>query len=151
MKRVTKFLGVIVLAALVGLSMSACDTDSPARAPGPDINLVGTPGLVFLREPPATVYTVARFEGEESVIIIPATRNGFPVAIIGDSTFEGRELVSVTIGDNITSIGDSAFANNLLESVTIPESVITIGNNAFANNHLTSITIGSGVDILNDL
>ena len=35
MKRVTKVLGLIVLAVLVGLSVTACDTNSPAYDPGP--------------------------------------------------------------------------------------------------------------------
>ena len=50
MKRVTKVLGVIVLAVLVGLSLTACDTGSPAQnpdpGPGPDISVTGTPGGV---------------------------------------------------------------------------------------------------------
>lgn len=57
------------------------------------------------------------------------------------------DLVSVEIGDCVTSIGYSAFINcSSLTSVTIPSSVTSLDNNAFTScSGLTSVTIPSGV------
>ena len=56
-------------------------------------------------------------------------------------------LVSVEIGDCVTSIGNNAFRNcSGLTSITIPDSVTSIGQGAFRDcGGLTSCTIGSGV------
>jgi len=147
MKKGIRILGGIILAALVGLSMSACDTGSPARDPG-----LATPteGLVFSRDSGAEGYTVTGLVGTERGIVIPATRNGLPVIAIGDSAFAGRELVSVTIPDSVATIGSSAFAGNQLDSITIPASVTSISGSAFADNPLASVTIGMA-DIPNNL
>ena len=57
------------------------------------------------------------------------------------------DLVSVEIGDCVTSIGDNAFRYcGTLTSVTIPSSVTTIGNNAFGVcTSLASVTIPDSV------
>ena len=57
------------------------------------------------------------------------------------------DLVSLEIGDCVTSIGERAFfVCSSLESIDIPDSVTTIGSDAFSNcSGLTSVTIGSGV------
>ena len=57
------------------------------------------------------------------------------------------DLVSVEIGDCVTSIGDGVFFDCYsLSSVTIPDSVTSIGIRTFQYcSGLTSVTIGSGV------
>jgi len=62
---------------------------------------------------------------------------------IGNYAFEGCSgLTSVAIGNSVTSIGTGAFQNCIgLTSVTIPNSVTSIGNSAFAYcSGLTSVT-----------
>lgn len=61
-------------------------------------------------------------------------------------------LVSVEIGDCVTSIGERAFyICTSLESIDIPDSVTTIGSRAFSNCFsITSVTIGSGITYISD-
>jgi hypothetical protein len=58
-------------------------------------------------------------------------------------------------GFSVASIGDSAFQGNLLESVSIPDSVVTIGSQAFADwgvnqglsiSTLRKVVLGDGVE-----
>jgi surface protein len=58
------------------------------------------------------------------------------------------DIVSVYIGDTVTSIGEDAFYKaSALTSITIPEGVITsIEKNAFNYSGLTSITIPASVE-----
>ena len=61
-------------------------------------------------------------------------------------------LISVTIGDSVTSIGNYAFhLCNSLTSVTIPNSITSIGDGAFYYcDSLTSVTIGDSVKSIGD-
>ena len=57
-----------------------------------------------------------------------------------------RQIISVTIGNSVTSIDYDAFAVTALTSVTIPDSVTSIGEGAFAQcTALTSVTLGNSV------
>ena len=58
-----------------------------------------------------------------------------------------KNVISITVPDDITEIGDLAFANlKSLQTVTLPESLTTIGYGAFSGcTSLTSIEIPSGV------
>lgn len=61
--------------------------------------------------------------------------------------FAGTPLISIEIGDGITSIGNEAFQYcSGLTKVAIPDSVTSIGNYAFSGcTGLASIALGSGV------
>ena len=85
-----------------------------------------------------------------------ATYNGGPTssaecdassAITQNEITKSSSLVSVEIGNCVTSIGEDAFSDcTSLTSIDIPNSVTNIGDWTFANcNSLTSVTIGSGV------
>ena len=68
------------------------------------------------------------------------------------SSSDSPKIVSVTIGNNVTSIGDCAFENcDSLASVTIGNGVTSIGFCAFYNcTSLTSITIPDRVTSIGD-
>lgn len=64
-------------------------------------------------------------------LIIPDTYNGQPVVSIAESAFEGNlDLLSVTIGSNITSIGNNAFWHcaHLVEVCNLSDLSITKGS-----------------------
>ena len=79
---------------------------------------------------------------------------GNGVTSIGDSAFYNcYNLNTVTIGSGVTSIGNSAFygCSNALRSITIPDNVTSIGDSAFYNCYnLNTVTIGSGVTSIGD-
>jgi hypothetical protein len=115
--------------------------------------------------------TITGYTGSNSVVIIPDTTNGYPVASIGDRAFYGKYgLTSVIIPNSVTNIGQLAFyqcsgltnvslGNGVfnigqvafflctnLTSITIPDSVTNIGGFAFQNcSGLTNVMIGSSV------
>ena len=61
-------------------------------------------------------------------------------------------MISVTIGNSVTSIGDNAFCYcSGLTSVTIPSSVASIGSSAFLGcTRLRSVTIPNSVTNIGD-
>lgn len=70
----------------------------------------------------ATTGTIKKYNGNDTVVVIPPTISSWPVTKIGEDAFQ----------DNIT-----------ITSVTIPDSVTEIGANAFAGcTNLTSVTYG---------
>lgn len=70
----------------------------------------------------ATTGTIKKYNGNDTVVVIPPTINSWPVTKIGEDALK----------DNTT-----------ITSVTIPDSVTEIGSNAFAGcTNLTSVTYG---------
>jgi hypothetical protein len=52
-------------------------------------------------------------------------------------------LISITIGNSVTSIGVAAFQASGLLTITIPDSVTTIGTNAFLGSNLATVYISN--------
>ena len=94
---------------------------------------------------------ITRYTGSEWTANIPPRIQNLPVTEIGNSAFEHRNLISVTIPNSVTTIGHRAFANNQLTQLTIPNSVTTIGSGAFGVNQLTQVTIGNSVTMIRSL
>ncbi|MEI6795223.1 MAG: leucine-rich repeat domain-containing protein, partial [Methanomassiliicoccales archaeon] len=86
--------------------------------------------------------TIIGYTGADSIITIPSTLGGYPVAVIGQDAFlRCTGLTSVTIPDNVTTIGEYAFYYcTSLTSMTIGRGVTTISDYAFQScTSLTSI------------
>ena len=81
-------------------------------------------------------------------IIIPSSLGGYTVTEIGSYAFSGcRNLVNVTIPQNVARIGINAFYNcSSLESIDIPQTVEYIGEYAFSGCHmLNSINLPQNI------
>lgn len=64
---------------------------------------------------------------------------------IGNYTFTGCSMNTVTIHDKVTSIGNGAFAGCKISSIGIPNSVVSIGDEAFSGSNLLTIEIPNSV------
>lgn len=74
------------------------------------------------------------------------------VTSIANYAFEGGGLMSVTIGNSVTSINSCAFMGcGDLTSVVFGNNVISIGNSAFSSCGLTSVIIPNSVTSISDL
>jgi uncharacterized repeat protein (TIGR02543 family) len=75
------------------------------------------------------------YTGNETVVVIPRTYNGYTVTALADKAFDLKTSVTaITVPDTVTSIGTYAF--NLcvsLKSILMPNSVKTIGDRAFSS------------------
>ncbi len=78
---------------------------------------------------------------------------GDGVTSISAHAFENcTNLTSVTMGNNVTSIGDSAFIGcSKLNNINFPDSITSIGASAFTYcENLTTVTLGNGVTSIGD-
>lgn len=68
----------------------------------------------------ATTGTIKKYNGNDTVVVIPPTISGWPVTKIGEDAFQDNTTItSVTIPANVTEIGANAFAGcTNLTSVT---------------------------------
>lgn len=109
----------------------------------------------------------------EENLVIPATAtfNGtqYPVTEVADIAFQGQEITTIVLGDNVEKFGLRAFGiiptltsvklndklavigmqafmgDKLLKTITIPGNVTTIDENAFYNSGLDTVVIGAKV------
>ena len=94
-----------------------------------------------------TTGTITKYNGTDTVVVIPSKINGVTVETIGHAAFEKSAVTSVTIPDSVTAILDRAFANcSQLTNISIPNSVTSIGFSAFEGcTKLESITLPSSL------
>lgn len=70
-------------------------------------------------------------------VIIPSKINGVAVTIIGDNSFNGNQLTSISIPNSVTNIKLQAFIANKLTDVVIPNGVTLIETWTFCYNYIT--------------
>ena len=99
-----------------------------------------------------TTGTITKYNGTDTVVVIPSKINGTTVKAIGHVAFQNSAVTSVTIPDSITSIPDAAFANcSQLTNISIPNSVTYIGYSAFSScTSLKSITLPSSLSSISE-
>jgi hypothetical protein len=97
--------------------------------------------------------TITGYTGTNSIVVIPAITNGFPIVSIAGSAFSYSTLTSVIIPDSVTNIGSKAFAEcATLTSLIISNSVVSIGANSFTDClSLTNVSLGINVPSIGDL
>ncbi len=88
-----------------------------------------------------TTGTIIGYKGVNKDVIIPEQIDGITVKIIGNSSFEEKDITSLVIPNGVIEIGGAAFNGNKLTSLELPTSVITIGASAFGSNRLVSVTL----------
>ena len=95
---------------------------------------------------------IVDFDGNDSIITIPASFHGHPVSSIGDYAFmEVNGLEEVTIPKGVKQIGKYAFNNSRsLRSVEFPDGLLTIGEKSFVSTGLTEITVPGSVQSIED-
>ena len=75
---------------------------------------------------------VTGYEGNASIVSLPATLDGYPVRGIDDRAFEGAGFTALTLPEGILSVGWFAFYDcRQLVELSLPASITTIGYGAF--------------------
>lgn len=84
-------------------------------------------------------------------IDIPRTIDNRQVKILGESSFQWKGLIKVTIPNSVVSIKKHAFDSNQLTSITIPDSVKEIWPGAFGINQLKTVHIWNWVQSIGEV
>jgi len=107
----------------------------------------------FEHEPVNGGVSITKYIGSSAEVLIPDSIDGQPVVSIGERAFyNNRDILSVTIPDNVTSIGNEAFKECLhLERIVMGDGVRSIGNEAFRECiYLESVFMGNHVMSIGD-
>ncbi len=147
------FLTAATLFAMTGCSGGNGDTDTTQYTEA-TIGVVDTTEeyssetpYLYIKNDDGTI-AISGYTGNDAVLEVPSSVDGFVVTAIGDHAFEANwNLEEVILPEGITYIGESAFMDcGNLKSVTIPETVTTIRRAAFAScSVLDNITVPAGV------
>lgn len=109
-----------------------------------------TKGLIFEKTSEGYAKIIG-YNGSDSDVRIPPTYDGLPVKIIGEYSFHGEKISSLTIPEGVTTIEDYAFNVCSLSQITMPDSITSIGYMAFAGSGLTTFTVPGGVTVLSGM
>ena len=106
----------------------------------------------FTYEVARSAITITKYTSDGGAVTVPGTIEAMPVTSIGDRTFAGSSLQSITLPDSLESIGKAAFFQcRFLRRLTIPNRVTNIGYAAFAqSSQLAAITLPDGLTSLGD-
>ena len=148
MKSTAKRLAAGLMAALLALSLSACEP-ADGTAPedsAPEAGIVQTEGSFAFDLRDGEARLVA-YTGTEGDVVVPGMLGGAPVTEIGENAFSNADsLRSVTLPDGIRTIAGRAFVHcRSLRAIDLPDGVEEIGAEAFYGSGITDITIPESV------
>lgn len=91
--------------------------------------------------------TITGYTGNDSIVNIPETIEGYRVRSVGERAFAGCDAIEkVIFREGLKEIGTEAFSGcNNLKDVILPESLTTLGCEVFTSPYITSITIPKNV------
>ena len=145
MRKLAKQMGVLAMAWLVSVSVSAYDFE----VDGMYYNVVSLEDLTA-----SLTYGETKYAAESVVIPETVVYKGRTLTVTSiDAAFSGcSSLVSVEIPNSVTSIGGAAFSGcSSLESMVIPDGVTSIGSGAFFGcSSLSSVKIPDGVTSISE-
>jgi len=98
-------------------------------------------------------WTMAKYKGTDSSVVVPMIYNGGIVVAVGDYAFEGQTgITQVTIPASARIIGEHAFQGCAkLQKVVLPDGLVKIGKYAFAEcSSLESLTVPGSVTEIGD-
>ncbi|MFT3951052.1 MAG: leucine-rich repeat domain-containing protein [Oscillospiraceae bacterium] len=91
--------------------------------------------------------TITGYTGNDAVLDIPSTIDGYPVTAIGVNAFMNNfSLETVTVPEGVTDIAGSAFYNcTALKTISLPASLASTGNASFsAGTDFTAFSLAEG-------
>jgi hypothetical protein len=96
--------------------------------------------------------TITAYTGSDTAVTVPGATNGWPVTVIGNSSFGYTVISSVALPDSVISIGDYAFAGCFdLTNIMLGDSLASVGQFAFDNClDLATVTLPGTVTNLED-
>ncbi len=148
MKR-TLFLLALALAALLTLSLTACnggDGDATTAIPA------GSTGLEFREE--SDGYYVYGYNGTDTEVVIPSQYKGRPVVGLNEGAFDDNlSITAITVPDTVKSIGRAAFQECTgLRSVHLSEGLKSIEEFAFDRcTSLVDLTLPASLETVGNL
>ena len=88
---------------------------------------------------PQTEVTIVDYIGADSDIVIPDTIENLPVTILGNTSFNQKSLVRVTIPSTVSAIGNYTFGgNNDLRALYFKGNAPTSGENPYWGTEITA-------------
>jgi hypothetical protein len=105
-------------------------------------------GFTFLLNEDGVSYSLTKYVGTVTSLIIPDAFNGLPVNAIAADVFSGNTtLTSVDIPDSITSIGANAFKDcTKLKTIVLPSQLTVISDDLFSGcSTLATVTLPSSL------
>ena len=104
----------------------------------------GSPKFEFELNEDGESYKLVGMENAIGDVVVPGTYEDLPVTVIGTNAIDDKpRMTSIVLPDSITEIESGAFSGNFNElvSITIGKNVTYIGDHALAGSAISTTTI----------
>ena len=91
---------------------------------------------------------ITGYTGAETVLIIPASLDGYPVIGLGNRSFSGTAVERVTVPEGVREIQHMAFAQTPLQEVSLPSTLRYLGSGVFNDTPMTTLVLPEGLEEL---